>query len=89
MAEWKLSYRRALRELKRTKLASARASREFAFSGTYVPSWEGSGHPGYTWYSRHSAKVGARAFVEIMEHQYGPMINGVLYAPNQKPFVPF
>jgi hypothetical protein len=88
-AEWKFDYQRALRELKRTKLANARVSREFEQSGRYVPSWESSSHPGYAWYSRHTARTGASAFVEIVEHQYGINKNGVLYAPNQKPFVPF
>jgi hypothetical protein len=71
------------------KLANARASREFAFSGRYVPSWEGSSHPGYTWYSRHSAKTGAATFVDIIENQYGPRINGLLHAPKQRDRVPF
>lgn len=88
-AEWKFDYQRALRELKRTKLASARASREFPFSGTYVPSWEVSTHSGYKWYSRHSVKTGAATFVEIVEHQYGINKSGVLQAPRQKPFIPW
>lgn len=88
-AEWKLSYQRAHRELKRTKSAHARASREFPFSGRYVPSWEDSTHSGYMWYSRHSAKTGAVTMVDMMENQYGINKNGVLYAPNRKPFIPF
>lgn len=88
-AEWKLLYQRALRHLKRLKSASAMVSREFAFSGRYVPSWEGSAHPGYMWYSRHSAKTGASSAVDILEHQYGPRVNGVLYAPKQRDRVPF
>ena len=88
-AEWKLLYQQALRHLKRLKSASAMVSREFAFSGRYVPRWEGSAHPGYTWYSRHSAKTGAASFVEIIERQYGPRIDGVLHAPRQRDRVPF
>lgn len=89
-AEWKLLYRRALRDLWRTKLASARVAREFGFTGRpYRPSWEDSTHSGYSWYSRRSSKSGLSTFMEIMETQYGINKNGVLYAPNQKPFVPF
>lgn len=88
-AEWKIGYQRALRDLKRVKAASARASREFPLSGRYVPTWEDSTHPGYTWYSRYSMKAGADAFVNIIENQYGINRSGVLVAPNKKPFVPF
>jgi hypothetical protein len=88
-AEWKNLYQLASQRLERTKLASRRASREFAVSGRYVPSWEDSTHSGYTWYSRHSLKSGAATFVNIIENQYGINKNGVLYAPNRKPFCPF
>jgi hypothetical protein len=90
IAGWKLSYRRALRDLWRTAKANARAAREFGFSGkAYRPSWEDSTHPGYSWYSRRSSKSGLSVFMEIMESQYGVNKNGVLHVPNQKPFVPF
>jgi hypothetical protein len=88
-ADWKSLSRLANQRLQRTKLASQRVSREFPFSGRYVPSWEDSTHPGYTWYSRHSAKTGAATFVDIIENQYGINKNGVLIAPNRKAFVPF
>ena len=88
-AEWKSLYRLANQRLRRTKLASQRASREFTVSGRYVPSWEDSTHPGYMWYSRHSLKSGAAAAVSMIENQYGINKNGVLYAPNQQPFIPF
>jgi hypothetical protein len=88
-AEWKHLYRIANQRLMRTKIACQRASREFPFSGRYVPSWEDSTHPGYTWYSRHSVKTGAATFIDIIENQYGINKNGVLQVPNQKPFCPF
>ncbi len=88
-AEWKHLYRIANQRLTRTKEACRRASREFPFSGRYVPSWEDSTHPGYTWYSRHSVKTGAATFVDIIENQYGVNKGGVLYAPNRKSFIPW
>jgi hypothetical protein len=88
-AEWKNLYQLANQRLARTKLASQRATREFTVKGRYVPSWEDSTHSGYTWYSRHSLKAGSTAFVSMIENQYGINKNGVLYAPNQQPFIPF
>jgi hypothetical protein len=88
-ADWKSLSRLANQRLQRTRLASQRVSREFPFSGRYVPSWEDSTHTGYMWYSRHSAKTGAATFVDIIENQYGINKNGVLIVPNRKAFVPF
>jgi hypothetical protein len=88
-AEWKSLYQIANQRLQRTKAASRRASREFTVSGRYVPTWEDSTHPGYMWYSRRSLKAGFTAAVSLIENQYGINRNGVLYAPNQQPFVPF
>lgn len=88
-AEWKNGYQLASQRLQRTKEASRRAAREFPVRGRYVPSWEGSAHPGYMWYSRHSLKSGAAMSVDIIENQYGPNINGVLHVPNRRSIVPF
>ena len=88
-ADWKSLYQLANQRLTRTKEASQRMSREFPFTGRYRPSWEDPAHRGYTWYSRHSVKTGARAAMDMLENQYGPNQNGVLYVPNRKPFVPF
>ena len=87
--EWKRLGQIANRNLKHTQLACARASREFPFSGTYPPEWEPITHSGYTWYSRHSAKSGLATFMDIVNNNYGPNINGVLHVPNRKPFCPF
>jgi len=88
-AAWKNIYQLASQRLMRTKEASRRMSREFPFSGWYKPSWEDRAHPGYVWYSRHSVKTGARAAMDMLENQYGPNQNGVLYVPNKKPFIPY
>lgn len=87
-AEWINQYKRASQELKRVKLALARVSREFPFSGRYHPSWAGTG-VNFAWYSRHSVKTGLRTFTDIMETQYGPNFDGVHHVPNRKPIVPF
>ncbi|MFO0713610.1 MAG: hypothetical protein U0353_27405 [Sandaracinus sp.] len=92
-ARWKLDNARARNHLHRTKEASARAMREFpSKSGKKLairPTWEDEAHRGYEWCSLGSLQSGRACAAEIIENQYGIVRGGVLYAPNQKPFVPF
>ena len=74
------------------RLAEARdsAAAAFRYSGFYRPTWWGK-QPGrgYAWYSNRSFTSGLSAFREIIEDQYGPMVDGKLHAPRRKPWVPF
>jgi hypothetical protein len=88
-AEWKNLYRIANQRLWRVRAASGRVANEFKYTGKTRVSWEDSTHPGYTWYSRHSQATGIEMSKQILENQYGLNKSGVLYAPNQKSFVPF
>lgn len=88
-ADWLNLCRVANQQLWRTKLASAEIAKAFPHTGTHRPSWVSGTHPGFRWYSRHEFQVGFRAFVNIIENQYGIERDGKLVAPNQKPFVPF
>jgi hypothetical protein len=88
-ADWLNLGRVASQQLWRTKLASAEIAKTFPHSGNHRPSWVSGTHPGFRWYSRHAFQVGFRAFVNIIENQYGIERDGKLVAPNQQPFVPF
>jgi hypothetical protein len=71
--------------------AHKRAIVEFKTKGKLFPVWNprAEGTQGYQWYSTRVFAEGFRAFADIMNHQYGPVRDGVLHAPNQKSFVPF
>lgn len=85
-----------LNELAREKrarslaVASGMAAEQFRYTGFYRPTWWGN-QPGrgYAWYSNRSYTSGLKAFREIMEDQYGPMVDGSVFAPRRKPMVPF
>lgn len=85
-----------LNELARDKrarsLSQARdlVTEEFRYTGFYRPTWWGK-QPGrgYAWYSNRSYTSGLKAFREIIEDQYGPLVNGAVYAPRRRPLVPF
>jgi hypothetical protein len=78
---------------KRTRLLSQAmndATDQFQYTGFYRPSWWGK-QPGrgYAWYSNRSYTSGLKAFREIIEDQYGPLVDGAVYAPRRRPLVPF
>lgn len=81
-----------VRDRRARRLAEARdrAAKEFAYTGYYRPTWWGK-QPGrgYAWYSNRSYTSGLKSFQEIIEDQYGPMVDGKLYAPRRKSLVPF
>jgi hypothetical protein len=88
---WQSLSRSAARLGSMTRAASRIASDPAWARGPYRPKWWPKGSPGRacTWYSRRGEAGGRRAFAEIIDYQYGINRNGVLYAPDRRPIVPF